>query len=98
MSRLPLLFTVLTSMVIVHVLPLADDDDICFEDGVDLTLLDVARLDDAEYARVFGYDRHGAVVLREGETWDDVSDDGWAGDLDPGLGGGDGAGVGGNYE
>lgn len=61
-----------------------------------LTLLEVAALPDDAYAELFGYDRHGALVLREGETLE--RDDGWAGDLDRGVFGGDAAGAGGAYD
>jgi hypothetical protein len=63
--------------------------------GGDLLGLELGALPDEEYKEIVGYDRHGNFHLREGEEIDD-RDDGWAGDLDPGLYGGDAAGTGGH--
>lgn len=62
-----------------------------------LTLLELGALSDHDYAELVGFDRRGVLHLRDGEVLDD-RDDGWAGDLDPGIGGGDGAGCGGQFD
>ena len=71
-------------------------DPLYYVDDEPLCLLDIGELDDDAYAELVGYTRHGAFHLREGEELE--RDDGWAGDLDRGVFGGDAAGAGGQYD
>ena len=67
------------------------------------TLLDLGAMSDAKYAEVVGFDRHGHLVLREGEEIDEEITPYFPGagrswEDGGGGGGGDAAGTGGQFD